>query len=663
MSISLKANPRKSLKIDRLLPDNSGLRDYLAEDVVDGLPAEITSFLERISILRRFNADVAAHVSQTPHAAELIATVEAHNLFILPVDMQSQQQWYRLHPLFAEFLLQRLDAADTDRAQLHLRAAHWFEQAGLINEATRHAVLSDDLDALVGLLERNQPAHDNISNLGQFMRWLDCVPLERLALHPNVLLQGAWACLLTMLTSKAQTWVRALEEVTRGQANWTPQIDLLKAAIALHQDDIAHAYQLLQSLPEQAFDHPFNEQVRACLYVSCLIYLGQQQQAWAYINGPQTGALRSSHDELPLLTLGIAAYGILLCGNVLEASRHLIDVLLLAERSHGRRSISACVCAVGVAEAHYEMDRLDDAREALSNRLDQLHFAPPAVTIGAMISVARLNYLQESPASALTYLNGKAIELRARGLDRALAHNLAEQIRMLLANGDWRQCESQRAGLDALTHRHPGDTPTAHEINALAMLARARICLARQEPDRALVALDSLDQLAERYCRGPWKIQAGLLRAIAWNELSRQAESRALLRKVIGESYQLGLVRTLLDEGAAALTLLAELDCTDDPVLDSYRSRLAAAPLNFPGTGPESPRVAADTAAGESSLFTKRELEIIALLEQAMPNKRMAQTLNLSQETIKWNLKNIYAKLGVSGRYEVLIALRQRAEQ
>ncbi|MCY1297546.1 Bacterial regulatory protein, luxR family [compost metagenome] len=193
------------------------------------------------------------------------------------------------------------------------------------------------------------------------------------------------------------------------------------------------------------------------------------------------------------------------------------------------------------------------------------------------------------------------------------------------------------------------------------MLARARICLARQEPDRALVALDNLDQFAERYCRGPWIILSRLLRAISLNELGRQAESQPLLRKVIDESYQLGLVRTLLDEGASALTLLAELDCTDDPVLDSYRSRLAATPLHCAsaGTGPEPLR----TAAGESSLFTKRELEIIDLLEQAMPNKRMAQTLNLSQETIKWNLKNIYSKLGVSGRYEVLIALRQRAEQ
>ncbi|MFZ3025225.1 LuxR C-terminal-related transcriptional regulator [Pseudomonas sp.] len=663
MSISLKANPRKKVKINRLLPDNTGLRDYLTEDVVDGLPPEIIEFLERISILRRFNADLAAHVSQIPQAADLIASIEARNLFILPVDMESQQQWYRLHPLFADFLQQRLTASGTDLQPLHLRAAQWLEQAGLVNEATRHAVLSENLDELVRLLERNQASHHSLSHLGHFMRWLDCVPLEQLSQHPNVLLRGAWGCLLTMLTSKAEAWIDVLAKSTHDKVTWAPHINLLRAAIALHHDDLARCRELLQGLPERAFDHPFNEQMRACLHINCLVYFGQQQQAWEYLHAPESGALRTSHDELPLMIVATAAYGVLLSGNVLEASRHLIDALLLAESHHGRRSVSACTCAVAVAEAHYEMDRIDDAHEALSNRLDLLRFAPPSVTIGAMINAARISYLQESPASALTYLTQKAVELRARGFDRALAHNLTEQVRILLGNGDWRQCESQRAGLDALTHRHSGGTPEAQEISALAALSRARICLARQEPDRAILASDIMEQFAKRYCRGKWRIQSTLLRAVALHDLGRQAESSALLRDAVSESYRLGLVRTILDEGPSVLALLANLDCKDDPVLDSFRSRLAATPLDCASTGPASTRATTDTAAGEASLFTKRELEIIDLLEQSMSNKRMAKALSLSQETIKWNFKNIYAKLGVSSRYEALVAVRQRTKQ
>ncbi|MNJ10787.1 HTH-type transcriptional regulator MalT [compost metagenome] len=663
MSISLKTNPRKGLNSDRLLSSKAGLVDYLVEDVISDLPAATMTFLEQISILRRFNVKVASEVSQSCEAAALIANIEARNLFIVPMDMECQHPWYRLHPLFAEFLQQRLIASDTDRQALHLRASAWFEQAGIVNEAVYHAIQSENFESLVALLERSQPDQHNISHLGQFVRWLDCVPLERLVQHPGVLLQGAWGCVLTMMTSKAQAWIDALEQSSHDEAHLGPHIALVRASIAIQQDDLTLCEQLVQRIRDHRFNHPFNEQMRACLYVHCLNHSGRQQEAWDYINGPEARAIRASQDEVALLAVVTAAHGAMLSGNVREASRHIVDVLLVAESTHGRRSISASCCGVGVAEAHYEMDRIDDARQILSNRLNLLHLSPPEITISAMLSVARLTCLQESPASALAYLANKATGLRAQGFDRAVAYNLAEQIRILLGNGDWRQCESQRAALEALAHRHDGDSPTADEITAVTHLSRARTSLARQEPDRAIVALDSLEQLAARYGRGIWKVQSQLLRAVALNDLGLPAQAQTVLRQVVAESFRMGLVRTLLDEGTPLLLLLANLDCEDDPVLESYRKRLVAAPLSFATASAVTPRAATESGVSDSSLFTRREMEIITLLEQAMSNKRMAQTLNLSQETIKWNLKNIYAKLGVSGRYEALIAARQRMEQ
>ncbi|WP_434057689.1 response regulator transcription factor [Acidovorax cavernicola] len=55
-----------------------------------------------------------------------------------------------------------------------------------------------------------------------------------------------------------------------------------------------------------------------------------------------------------------------------------------------------------------------------------------------------------------------------------------------------------------------------------------------------------------------------------------------------------------------------------------------------------------------------REIEILQLLEQSMPNKRIALTLNTTLETVKWNLKNIFAKLGVPSRYDAMMVARKR---
>ncbi|MNF05784.1 Response regulator protein VraR [compost metagenome] len=57
-------------------------------------------------------------------------------------------------------------------------------------------------------------------------------------------------------------------------------------------------------------------------------------------------------------------------------------------------------------------------------------------------------------------------------------------------------------------------------------------------------------------------------------------------------------------------------------------------------------------------LLSERELEILQLLAQALPNKKIARALGLSPETVKWHLSNIYGKLGVSSRDEAVERIR-----
>src|SRR5690606_1241599 len=133
----------------------------------------------------------------------------------------------------------------------------------------------------------------------------------------------------------------------------------------------------------------FHQQMRACLYLSCLSHQGQHQRVRDYINDPAANSLFASQDELALLAIGTATYGELLAGNILDTATRAMDLLHQAESIHGRRSISTCHCAVMMAEIHYELDRIDDAREALSGRLDLLQVSPSVVLSSAMITTAR----------------------------------------------------------------------------------------------------------------------------------------------------------------------------------------------------------------------------------------------------------------------------------
>jgi len=55
--------------------------------------------------------------------------------------------------------------------------------------------------------------------------------------------------------------------------------------------------------------------------------------------------------------------------------------------------------------------------------------------------------------------------------------------------------------------------------------------------------------------------------------------------------------------------------------------------------------------------FTKREKEIIELLMQGKSNKLMALDLDISEHTVEFHLKNVYAKLGISSRAEAIVKL------
>ena len=71
------------------------------------------------------------------------------------------------------------------------------------------------------------------------------------------------------------------------------------------------------------------------------------------------------------------------------------------------------------------------------------------------------------------------------------------------------------------------------------------------------------------------------------------------------------------------------------------------------------PRVAAaaDRALAGGQLLTRREAEVLPLLQQGRSNAQIARALQIGVETVRTHARNIYRKLGVSSRRE-LAALR-----
>ena len=122
-----------------------------------------------------------------------------------------------------------------------------------------------------------------------------------------------------------------------------------------------------------------------------------------------------------------------------------------------------------------------------------------------------------------------------------------------------------------------------------------------------------------------------------------------------------GYVRCFLDEGPGVVDLLRQC-CqslmgraeADAQAMRQYVERL----LEASGTDLGSRRRAAAEAPLEP--LTDRETEMLVRLANGASNKVMARESFVSENTIKFHLKNIYAKLGVTSRLQAIAAARNQ---
>ncbi len=103
--------------------------------------------------------------------------------------------------------------------------------------------------------------------------------------------------------------------------------------------------------------------------------------------------------------------------------------------------------------------------------------------------------------------------------------------------------------------------------------------------------------------------------------------------------------------GAAGYLLKS---CLRTELLDAIR----AVHAGRRAMSPEISHAVAEHALDES--LTDREVAILGMVAEGHPNKQIARDLDLSPDTIKSHLKNIFAKLGVDDRtHAVTVAIRR----
>jgi ATP/maltotriose-dependent transcriptional regulator MalT len=663
-ALSLQGSQDAHALIASFAGDHRYVLDYLVDEVFGQQPQEIQDFLLETSILEQLCGSLCSAVTLQQEGQAMLEALESANLFLIPLDQN--RHWYRYHHLFAEMLRDRLARRSPHGlSELHLRAAAWYAQNGLPDDAIDHALSAGDLHYAATLIERFAEGFWMKSQVTSLLRWIRAVPLSARRSRSRLSLWESWTLLLTGEWEQVDFILDTVEEILEdckadGSDLEDKELKGMLAAMRAFRLNISgsmdaairYANQALEALPKnnlnwhgavaqilgdayrlqgdvssasRAYTHADATSRKARNVFSVLVSLRYQAEMQVQAGHLQMAeslfqkALRyaQQHEAEHLSAAGTVhiSLGTLYYqkGEHERARRHLEEGLAACERADHGIGLVLANCALARLcqalgedrEAHRHLDLAEQHAE--SHALKQLYWYPK--------SLRTLLYLNQA-------MNGGLNQARLRMVDY-----WAEQSNMKVKG-------------------RLGSLGLQHLIYARLLVLQGMI---KGEYSAALNYLDAIIKAATLESKTEYQIVAWTLRARALHRLGDTTGSIQALIRALEAGEKEGFVQAFLDEGEEISKRLRELLVLmpQHPVA-GFAARVLA---RFDKQDAEPQRLL-------DKLFSPRELEVLHLMAEGCTNRQIANDLVVAESTVKTHLHHIYRKLKVGNRTQAIHRLQ-----
>ncbi|CAG2141235.1 LuxR C-terminal-related transcriptional regulator [Cupriavidus numazuensis] len=624
------------------LPSFSGrvseVAEYLAEQIVDNLPADCREFLLETSLLERFNADLADVARGRDDSARLLARLSQFDALLVPLD--PGRSWFRYHLLLADFLRARLPAARA--REIHRAAAVWLARNDDLVKAVSHALAGDDTALALRL----------------------------------VVDAGGWELVLRKGIRYTENLLSQFDELaTRAE----PELTLMHAYLQAKLGKEALALELLRLAQVAAQDTPALRRDYGAIEAMVHVYFDVFDD---YERWPVTGnAAQQRNPDDPL------AQGMQLCARAVGslAWGRMDDVVQAARAARVQMQLIASplgenYCLMHEALALAMTGQMACSRQLLSEALRQAEAnfgtdsslkgivgcfwaqhlywqgewkeTPPWIRDGnatleqtdgwldvfashaevAWRTALRLEGLQP----ALSVLDDAARTGRERHLDRLLHLVQAWRVDLLSQCGLAAQAlqEARAADLESAAGHLPVPGLGWRRLEAVT-LALARLALANGASAAAQARLEAAAGMFEQagLMLPAWRFR--LLALVARRKAQDGDVAPALVQAAMAPVVRFGLSGLLLETGPAILPFLPDANSEAGQSLGAAVSQLRgwqAHPVR------------------RRAQFSAKEMQVLALLASGQSNKAIARGLDVSENTVKFHLKQIFQKFGVDNR-------------
>jgi LuxR family maltose regulon positive regulatory protein len=651
----LEAKPDRVSLIEGFSGHTTEVAEYLTEQVLGDLPTTTYATLEHIAPLDILCAGLVEAVTEMSDAWEALVSLPALAHLVVPLDESGE--WYRLHPLLGGYLRDRLRRRGPSiEVRCHARASAWFESKNMTREAVRQAVAAGDGARASSLIEATGGWKlVNFGGSGFLRALLAEIPADHLPRYPRVGLYRA------LLDAKSGSLVEAefrfneasstlIRDGTLPGFSTPAGRDLLIVTQLLQRyqdrpiapDGLTELYSLIEMVPAQDA-----MATAVLLNIACLVGLG-------------LGNMRAAHDACVRAVRAVRALDSLLglnyctlhlglvslhLGHRREAEAMLREAAELADENFGQDSGLRALADVHLAVAITTRGDHLEAAALLERSLPQVEahdgwFDVYAEAYGATIAIA---FAAGNIERAEECVRRGTATAERRGLRRLERLMRAYRVRVLV---QLRQYESARAECRWRRGEWQGSPYHWREIHQEGIGA-VECELATGHAGAALRILEDLGAAAREGSRVRDARTVKLLEAAARYAIGERDKAAEMVVEILEPALLEDDAGVLLESGRLIAPLLqhAKIWTRERAGSSLVRQALNQALLRITPT---------DASGSLVSVLSGREIEVLTELAQGSSNKLIARALQMTENTVKFHLKNVFHKLGVKHRAQAI---------
>lgn len=620
------ASARADPAVDPLVADGALIHDFVLHEVLAVEDHQLLQFLSEICVVVRVTPSLAEALTDRGDAAECLSRAEARGLF---VSRLGEGGWFELHPLARGALAADMAVRSPDRlAELHARAARWFEAADEVAFALEHWLAAGRQRDALRLLAAE---HANLYDSGReatVRRTVSAFDTDFVTADLESMIEFAWCHLLV----DRRRFLELVEELSWWADRST--MDPTSAARVLMLQSMAAtisggwteggalARKAIKGFGESAWQDPLGR--FAWNMVAREIAYSEQWEDGA--DDVRQARLALARDPRRRLAFeGTRALGQALAGWAVDALRLVAGIRhasSISEMSILRSEllVAEAVAARELGDRPRAFRLLEELAQAPAEAVLICHILAGVELVRAHIDAGEFDAAQE----ALGTTEALAESTQLRGSSRSWLPQVGTQLALATGRADL-------AGQLAAEVTDP----------FWAGISTARVAMAAGLRADARAALETAPPRCARH-----RVVLHLLTALSVED---REEAAKLATMAVEQASAAGILQTIAAEGPAALELI-ERSAWSVPArwLDRLRHAVSAAGLPVEPPGLVEP-------------LTDRERDVLRFLPSRLTVREISDELYVSVNTLKFHLKVIYRKLGVSSRAEAAEVARHLA--